>query len=100
MSLITLSMKHGQTQDEARKRLETAVNDLRKLFGSLIQQVNWSGDRNLVRIDGAGFWLELVIDAESVHATGDIDILGRLLSGPLKSGLRRIMQQTFQKQLQ
>ncbi len=100
MSLITLSMKHGQTQDEARSRLGTAVNELCKLFGSLIQQVNWSSDRDSVRIDGAGLWIELVIDTQNVHATGDIDILGRLLSGPLKSGLKRIMQQTFQKQLQ
>ena len=33
MSLITLSMKHGQTQDEARNRLEAAVSEVRKLFG-------------------------------------------------------------------
>src|SRR5271157_3604838 len=42
MSLITLSMKHGQTQDEARNRLEPAVNEVRKLFGALIQHVVWS----------------------------------------------------------
>ena len=42
MSLITLSLKHGQTQDEARNRLEAAVSELRKLFGALIQHVIWS----------------------------------------------------------
>jgi hypothetical protein len=100
MSLITLSLKHGQTQDEARKGLESAVSQIRQLFGSLIERVVWSADRSLVRIDGAGFWIEMVIDAQSVHATGDIAMLGGLLGGPLTAGLKRIMQQTIQKQLQ
>jgi hypothetical protein len=99
MSLITLSMKHGQTQDEARNRLEAAVSEVRKLFGALIKHVVWSADRTQVRIDGAGFWIEMVVDAQSVHATGDIPMLGGLLGGPLAAGLERIMQQTFQKQL-
>ncbi len=100
MSLINVSMKHGQTQDEARNRLEAAVNELRKLFGALIQHVVWSTDRTQVRIDGAGFWIELVVDAQNVHATGDIPMLGGLLGGPLAAGLERIMRQTFRKQLQ
>lgn len=100
MSLITLSLKHGQTQDEARQRLDAAVDELRKLFGALIQHVTWSTDRTQVRIDGAGFWIEIVVDAQSVHATGDIPMLGGFLGGPLTSGLKRIMQQTFHKQLQ
>ncbi len=99
MSLISLSLEHGQTEVEARTRLEAAVTELRKLFGSLIQQVNWSADRSQVRIDGAGFWVEMLIDARNVHATGDIAMLGRLLGGPLTSGLKQIMQRTFQKQL-
>ena len=32
MSLITLSLKHGQTQNEAKDRLEAAVSEVRKLF--------------------------------------------------------------------
>ena len=45
MSLITLSIKHGQTQDEARNRLEAAVSEVRKLFGEIRQPgVRWGGD--------------------------------------------------------
>ncbi len=100
MSLLTLSVEHGQSLDDARNRLEVAVNQIRQLFGSLIKQVAWSPDRSQVRIDGAGFWLEMVVDARSVHATGDVALLGQLLGGPLIAGVKRIMQQTFQKQLQ
>ena len=101
MSLLTLSLKHGQTQDEARNRLEIAVNEVKKLFGSLIQNVVWSIDRNPVRIDGAGFWIEMVVDAESVHATGDIPMLGRpSRQAAHRPASKRIMRQTFHKQLQ
>jgi hypothetical protein len=100
MSLFSLSLEHGQSRDDARNRLEVAVNQIRQLFGSLIKQIAWSADRSQVRIDGAGFWLEMVVDARSVHATGDVAMLGQLLGGPLTAGVKRIMQQTFQKQLQ
>jgi hypothetical protein len=60
--------------------------------------VEWAGDRRSVKLEGVGFWVEMWVDAQDVHATGDIPILGELL-GPLGSGLKRILQQTFQKKL-
>jgi hypothetical protein len=99
MSLIILSLKHGQSQDEARNRLKVAISQFRQLFGSLIRQIDWSADGTQVRVDGARFWVEVVVDSQSVHATGDIALLGGLLGGPLAAGIKRIMQQSFQKQL-
>jgi hypothetical protein len=99
MSLINLSVKHGRTLDEARGRLEAAVTEVHRNFGSMIQRVDWAADRAGVRIDGSGFWVEMRVDAQDVHATGDIPLLGGLLGGPLASGLKQIVQQTFQKKL-
>ena len=36
MPLMTLSVQHGQTFDEARTRLETAVHDITSRFGFLV----------------------------------------------------------------
>jgi hypothetical protein len=99
MSLINLSVKHGRTLDEARTRLEAAVTEVHRSFGPMIRRVEWAADRASVRIEGAGFWVEMRVDAQDVHATGDIPLLGGLLGGPLASGLKQIVQQTFQKQL-
>jgi len=52
-----------------------------------------------VRIDGTGFWVEMTVDAESVHATGDIPFLGSLLGGPIAGGLKQIVEKSFQKKL-
>lgn len=97
--MINLTVRHGRTLDEARHRLQTAVRELSDQFGSMVRRVEWSADRNRVKLEGAGAWIEIWVDAQDVHATGDISILGGLLSGPLGAGLKRIVEQTFQKQL-
>jgi Putative polyhydroxyalkanoic acid system protein (PHA_gran_rgn) len=99
MPLIDLTLQHGQTLDEARRRLEATVKEANAQFGSLIQHVEWAADRNRVKLDGIGFWVEMSVDAQVLHAMGDIPILGRLLGGPMTSGLRQIIERTFQKKL-
>jgi Putative polyhydroxyalkanoic acid system protein (PHA_gran_rgn) len=99
MSLISLTIQHGQTQDEARRRLETAVHDISTKFGAMLRRVEWAADRNGVRLEGVGFWIELWVDAHAVNVTGDAPMLGRLLGSPLALRLKQIVERTFQKQL-
>jgi hypothetical protein len=98
MPVISLTIAHGQSQEEARRRLELAVREVCERLGG-ISRVEWSADRNRVKLQTVGAWLELWVDDRDVHATGDILGLGGLISGPLVSGLKQILQQTFQKQL-
>jgi hypothetical protein len=95
MSLINVSLKHGRTLPEARASLEKAVADVQGMFSAMIQRADWSSDRNRVRIDGTGFWVEMTVDDQHVHATGDLPFLGGLLGG----GLRKILEDRFQKKL-
>jgi hypothetical protein len=99
VSLINLTIQHGRNQEEARHRLEAAVHEVSAKFGPMLQRVEWAADRNRVRLEGVGFWLEMWVDAQAVHATGDAPILGRLFGGPLGSRLKRIVERTLQKQL-
>ena len=99
MSLIALSFKHGWTLEEARSHLKTAVQEVQNRFGPLVQKTEWSTDGSRVRLDGTGFWVEMWVDAQEVHVTGDIPLLGRLLSSPVATGIKQIVQQTFQKKL-
>jgi hypothetical protein len=100
MPLINLTVRHGRTLEEASRRLETAVNEVSGRFGALVRRVDWAADRNRVKVEGVGLWVEMWVDAEAVHATGDIPILGGLLGSQFASGLNQIVQQTFQKRLQ
>jgi hypothetical protein len=97
MPLITLSLKHGETLDEAQKSLETAVQRVQSQFGIMVRKVVWTTDRRQVRIDGTGFWVEMRVDTEHVHVAGDVPVLGRLLGSPVATGLKQIVQRSFQK---
>ena len=99
MPLINLTFQHGQTLEEASRRLEAAVDQVSGQFRALVQRVDWAADRKRVKIEGVGFWLEMWVDAQTVHATGDVPILGGLLGPSLASGLKQIMQQTFPNKL-
>lgn len=99
MSMITFSLEHGRTVDEARASLEKTVTDLQGLFGAMIRQADWSGDRDRVRLHGPGFWVEMSVDDRQVHASGDIPMLAGLLGGPLGGGLRKVIENRFPKKL-
>jgi hypothetical protein len=98
MPLISLTVAHGRTQEEARRRLDMAVRQVSERFGG-IGRVEWSADRNRVTLETAGAWLEMWVDDRDVHARGDIVGLSALMSGPVLSGLKQILQQTFRKPL-
>jgi hypothetical protein len=99
MSLINLSIQHGQTLEEAQSRMESAVQQAHSQLRGLVRRVEWSTDRRRVRLDGTGFWAEMWVDAQEVHVTGDIPLLGGLLGGSVGGSLKQIVQQAFQKKL-
>ena len=99
MSLMTLSVQHGQTCEEARTRLETAVHEVTRRFGTLVQRVEWSTDRSQVRLEGLGFWTEMEVDVQAVHVSADLPVLSRLLGGSVTTRLKEMVQRTFQPTL-
>ena len=76
--LISLTIQHHQTQEEARRRLATAVHEISTKLGAMLRHVEWAADRNRVKL---------------------APMLSRLLGGPLGSRLKQIVERTFQKQL-
>jgi hypothetical protein len=97
MPRVSLSLAHGRSQEEARRRLETVVNEISKRLG--IRDIEWSAERNRVKLEGSGARIEMWVDPQDVHVTGDIPVLAGLLGGPFTSGLRQILDQTFRKRL-
>jgi hypothetical protein len=58
------------------------------------------GSRSQREAGWSRVWLEMSVDAQVLHATADIPILGRLSAVSFTSGLRQIIERTFQKKLQ
>jgi hypothetical protein len=65
----------------------------------MVQRVEWADDQNSVKLFGTGFEAEVRVDPQEVHLTADVPILGKLFAGPLTDGLKKIVQDTFQKRL-
>ena len=99
MPLLNLTVAHGRTLDDARDRLEKAVQEISDRFGAMIRRVDWDADRRRVKLQGVGVQVEMWVDAQDVHVIGDIPVLAGLLGGPVASGLKQIVQTTFQKKL-
>ncbi len=99
MSELNLSVKHGLTLDEARRRLEESVQQAQNQFGRMIQNVAWTNDRNGVTLSGTGFTAQLWVDPQEVHAIVDVPFLGRLLGSPVVSGLKGLLERRFLNQL-
>jgi hypothetical protein len=99
MSAITMTIKHGRTLPEARAQLEHMVEQVHRQFGLFVQHTEWSADRDRVKLTGTGFEVEVRVDADLVHVTGDIPLLTGLLRGPLAAGLKQIVQQSFPRRL-
>jgi hypothetical protein len=96
---MTLSVQHKHTFDEARRHLETAVHEITSRFGSLVRRVEWSTERSQVRLEGTGVWIEMRVDAQAVHVSADLPVLGKLLGGSVPTRLKEILQRTFQQKL-
>lgn len=99
MSLVQLSVEHGQTLEQARAHLEQTVKAATMRFGLLIRQVDWSPDRNRVTLAGPGFTIELSIDAREVHMSADVTGALGALARPLVQGIKQLMSQNFPKRL-
>ena len=99
MPLMTISMQHGKTFEEACQRLATAVDAVTRRLGTLVRRVEWSTDRSQVQLEGIGFWIAMQVDAQVVHVSADIPVLGRLLGSAVPTHLRAIVRRTFQRTL-
>ena len=99
MPLMTIAMQHGKTFEEACQRLATAVDAVTRRLGTLVRRVEWSTDRSQVRLEGIGFWIAMQVDAQDVHVSADIPVLGRLLGSAVTTPLQAIVRRTFQPTL-
>ena len=99
MPLINVSMKHGATLAEAEEQLSQTVAEVTSKFGSFVRAVEWQEDRRGVKLTGPGVWVTMKVDAEFVHAEGDVPALSGLLGGSVKKALEGAIKRKFPKAL-
>ncbi|QDT16957.1 polyhydroxyalkanoic acid system family protein [Alienimonas californiensis] len=99
MPLVNLSMKHGATLAEAEEQLSQTVAEVTAKFGGFVRGVEWGEDRRRVKLIGPGMWVSMQVDAEHIHAEGDVPALTGLLGGGVKKALEGAIKRKFPKAL-
>jgi hypothetical protein len=96
MPLIEFTIRHNRTEADARARLELAIDEVRRRYGPMIQNVEWSPSRDSVTLTAVGTLAEMRVDAELIHATIDMPLISGLLGGRLATGLKEIIRKQLQ----
>jgi hypothetical protein len=99
MPLIQVTVKHGRTLDDARQRLEMAVTEARAKLGALIHTVEWNAPRDSVKLRGPGVEIDMRVDVQELHVSGDVPLLSNLLKGPVVAGIKAVLERAFQRRL-
>jgi len=99
MPVISMSIKHGRNLEEARAGLANVVQQVQANLGMLLQRTDWQPSREQVKLVGTGFEIDLRVDATDLHVSGEIPLLSRLLGDRVLTGIKTIVQNTFQKRL-
>jgi hypothetical protein len=93
MAELNMTVKHGQTPEQARANFEKAITQAQAQGGRWVRRVEWLADRTSALLTGPGFQVTLRVDDESVHATGHVPLPVKLLEGPV----RRFVERTLGK---
>jgi hypothetical protein len=83
MAALNLSVKHGQTWEDAKANFIKGVVAAEQKHGAHLKRVEWSDDRTAVRIAGTGFDVTLTVDPEAVHAVGHVPFFVKLMGGQI-----------------
>ena len=59
MAQLDIAVEHGQTAKAARANFERAIDAARSRYGRQVRRLEWSADRTVVDVSGAGFDVRL-----------------------------------------
>jgi hypothetical protein len=96
MSDIRYSVEHHRSKEEACACLFQAVGQAQGQFGALLHRVDWSAERDSVRLAGPGFEIDARVDERHVHISGRVPLFGRLLAAPLLQGLKQMTERALE----
>jgi len=82
---LDIAVEHGQTAEAARANFERAIDAARSRYGRQVRRSEWSPDRTVVDVSGAGFDVRLSYDHRKVYAHGTIPIAFKRLKAPIQA---------------
>ncbi|MGC8641559.1 MAG: polyhydroxyalkanoic acid system family protein [Isosphaeraceae bacterium] len=92
MAELNITMKHGQSPDEARVNFVKAITAAHQEHAHWIKTVEWSDDRTSAILSGPGYRVTLSFDDENVHARGTIPLALKLMERPIRQFVEALLE--------
>ena len=92
MAKLDMAISHNLPQDEAAKRIQTLLGEVKNQFADKISNLseNWDGNTGTFSFSAMGFAVSgtLTVDKQEVKLSGDIPFAARLFKGKIESKIR------------
>ncbi|MBA2663012.1 MAG: polyhydroxyalkanoic acid system family protein [Bradymonadaceae bacterium] len=95
MSDISVRRSHGSTLEEAKSKIEKVVSDVEKEFPSLVNSIDWNGDKTNAKVKGKGFTGEFKVDAKDVAIDVDLSFFAKPFKAKVEEKIVSRMQEYF-----
>lgn len=91
MARLDFSLEHHQTPEAAQARFEAGIEEAISRFGSWVQGVEWSENRQAATIRGSGYEVRLWYDERLLHAQGHIPLAWKLIEPAVRGHIQRMI---------
>jgi hypothetical protein len=93
MARLNLEFEHDLPLDSAQARFEAGISEASSRYGSWVDRVDWSEDRQSATVFGSGFEVRLWFDERFFHAQGRIPLAWKLFEGAIRHHIRKVIEQ-------
>ncbi len=99
MAKMEVSVPHNLGQDEARKRIDNFLAELKKQFGTQVSDVNesWSGNKGSFALKAMGMSLDgnITVNENNVTVDGSLPMMATPFKGTIESTIRENLQKVL-----
>jgi Putative polyhydroxyalkanoic acid system protein (PHA_gran_rgn) len=92
MARLNLAVEHDLPMDQAQAKFEAGIDEAMSRYGSWVGRLDWSDDRQSVRVTGSGYDVRLWYDERLFHAQGHIPLAWKLFVGALRHQIRKVIE--------
>ncbi len=95
MADISVQRSHGMSLEEAKGKVENIVNDVQEEFSSLVNDIDWNGDKTRANVKGKGFTGRFAVTDTDVSIEIDLKLFARPFRGKVESRINSRMDEYF-----
>jgi hypothetical protein len=91
MARLNLALEHDQPLDVAQAKFEAGISEALSRYGSRVDRLDWSEDRQSATVAGSGYEVRLWYDERFFHAQGHIPLAWKIFEGAIRHHIRKLI---------